>query len=106
VIFATQLYITTEPFYILKGSSGFHCVDVKWTAAAPRKITISEFTASVDALHKDGTQTTDSGTVGGQDRHTRLQAGSADVEVNSMKVSLLTSFSLLDSKAAVREGAF
>lgn len=87
-------------------SSGAQCVDMKWTASAPRNITISEFTASVEALHKDGTQTTDSKTVGGQDRQARLQAGRANVEVNSMKVSLLTSFSLLDSKTAVREGTF
>lgn len=85
---------------------GFQCLDVKWTAVAPRNITISEFTASIDALHKDGTQTRDSKTVGGLDRQARLQAGRANVEVNSMKVSLLTSFSLLDSKTAVREGTF
>jgi len=87
-------------------SAGYQCVDVKWMAAAPRNITISEFTASVEALHKDGTRTTDSKTVGGQDRQARLQAGRANLEVNSMKVSLLTSFSLLDSKTAVREGRF
>ena len=87
-------------------ASGYQCVDVKWTAGAPRNITISEFTASVESLHKDGTQTRDSKTVGGQDRQARLQAGRANVEVNSMKVSLLTSFSLLDSKTAVREGTF
>jgi len=100
-----QVFITTAKLVTQGCSSGFHCVDVKWTAVAPRKITINEFTASVDALHKDGTQTTDTRTVGGQDRQTRLQAGSR-IEVDSMKVSLVTSFSLLDSKAAVREGAF
>ena len=87
-------------------SAGYQCVDVKWTAAAPRNITISEFTASIEAVHKDGTQTTDSKTVGGQDRQARLQAGRVNVEVNSIKVSLLTSFSLLDSKTAVRKGTF
>lgn len=101
-----EVFITTAKLVTQGCSSGYQCVDVKWTAAAPRNITISEFTATVDALHKDGTQTTDSKTVGGQDRRARFQAGPANVEVNSMKVSLLTSFSLLDSKTAVREGTF
>jgi hypothetical protein len=99
--------IVTAAKLVTQGcSAGYQCVDVKWTAAAPRNMTISEFKASVDALHKDGTQTTDSKTVGGQDRQARLQAGRVNVEVNSMKVSLLTCFSLLDSKTAVREGTF
>jgi hypothetical protein len=86
-------------------STGYQCVDVKWTDVASRNITISEFTASVDALEKDGTQTTESKTVGGHDRRARLQAG-ANAELNLMKVRLLISFSLLDSKTAVREGIF
>lgn len=101
-----QVFITTARLVTQGCPAEYQCVDVKWTAAAPRNITISEFTASVDALHKDGTQTTESKTVGGQNRQARLQAGRANVEVNSMKVSLLTSFSLLDSKTAVREGTF
>lgn len=101
-----EVFITIGKLVTQGCSTGYQCVDVKWTAAAPRKFTIREFTASIDALHKDGTQTTDSKTVGGQDRRARLQAGRANVEVNSMKVSLVTSFSLLDSKTAVREGTF
>jgi hypothetical protein len=87
-------------------AAGDQCVDVKWTAAAPRNTAITDFTAIVEALDRDGTQTTDSKTVGGQRRQARLQAGRANVEVSSMKVSLLTSFSLLGSKTAVREGTF
>jgi hypothetical protein len=101
-----EVVVTAAKLVTQGCSTGYQCVDVKWTAAVPRNIIISEFTASIDALFKDGTQTTDSKTVGGHNRQARLQAGRANLEVNSMKVSLLTSFSLLDSKTAVREGTF
>jgi hypothetical protein len=101
-----EVSITTAKLLTQGCSTGYQCVDVKWTAAAPRKITINEFTASVEALHKDGTQTTESRTVAGHDRQARLQAGPDNVEVNSMKVSLVISFSLLDSKTAVKKGTF
>ena len=100
------VFITTAKPVTQGCSTGYQCVDVKWTAVAPRNITISEFTAGVEALHKDGTQTADFKTVGGQNRQVRLQAERANLEVNSIKVSLLTSFSLLDSKTAVKEGTF
>ena len=101
-----EVVVTAAKLVTQGCSTGYQCVDVKWRAAAPRKITIREFTASVVALHKDGTQTTDSKTVGGHDRQARLQAGRANAEVNSIRISLVTSFSLLDSKTAVREGMF
>jgi len=101
-----EVFITAAKLVTQGCPSGQQCVDVKWTAAAPRNITISEFVASVEALHKNGTQTSDSKTFSGQDRQARLQAGPADVEVSSMKVGVLTSFSLLDSKSAVKEGSF
>ena len=100
-VFITQARLVTQGC-----ATGQQCVDVKWTAAAPRNIAISEFTASFEARHKDGTKTTDSKTVSNQERQARLQAGSSNVEVISMRVSLLTSFSLLDSKTAVKEGTF
>lgn len=101
-----EVLITTAKLVRQGCSTGSQCVDVKWTAAAPRNIAISEFTVSVEARHKDGTQTTDSKTVGGQDRQVRLQAGPANLEVNSMKVTVLISFSLLDSKTAGKDGTF
>ena len=87
-------------------STGQQCVDLKWTVAAQRNITINDFTAGVEALRPDGTKITDSKTVSNQERQARLQAGPANVEVNSMRVSLQTSFFLLDAKTAVKEGAF
>lgn len=87
-------------------SNGNRCVVVQWAAAVPRKITITEFTARVDAMQKDGTKTTDSRTVGGRDRQARLQAGAANIEVSSIKVSLVASFFLFDSNTVVREGTF
>jgi hypothetical protein len=101
-----EVFITAAKLIAQGCPSGQQCVDVRWTAAAPHNITISEFVASIEALHKDGTQTTDSKTVSGQDRQTRLQAGPSGVDISSMKVSVLTSFSLLDSKSAVKEGSF
>ena len=101
-----EVFITAAKLITQGCSSGQQCVDVKWTATAPRNITIREFVASVEALLKDGTHTTDSKTLSGQDRQTRLHAGPANVDVSSMKVSVLTSFSLLDSKSAVKEGSF
>jgi hypothetical protein len=101
-----EVSITAAKLITQGCSSGQQCVDVKWTATAPRNITIREFVASVEALLKDGTHTTDSKTLSGQDRQTRLHAGPANVDVSSMKVSVLTSFSLLDSKSAVKEGSF
>ena len=100
------VFITAAELVTQGCSPGYQCVDLKWTAAAPRRITINEFTANVDALHRDGIQSTDSRTVGAQDRQARLQVGLDNVEVNSMKVSLVTSFSLLDSKTAVKKGTF
>jgi len=100
------VFITAAELVTQGCSPGYQCVDLKWTAAAPRRITINQFTASVDALHKDGSQTTDSRTVGAEDHQARLQVGLDNIEVNSMTVSLVTSFSLLDSKTAVKKGTF
>jgi hypothetical protein len=101
-----EVSITAARLFTQGCSTGQQCVDLKWTAAAPRNITITDFTASVEALHPNGTKTTDSKTVTNQERQARLQAGPANVEVISMRVSLLTSFSLIDSKTAVKEGTF
>lgn len=81
------------------------CIDVKWTAVSPRNITIGEFTVSLDALHKNGTRSSDSKTVSGTDRQARLSAGASGSEVESFKLNLLTSFSSLDTKTVVKEGA-
>jgi hypothetical protein len=101
-----QVFITAAKLVPQGCASGNQCLDVKWTAACPRNITITEFTASVDAQHKDGTQTAYSRTFDGHDRQARLHAGPKNVEVESMKVSLVTSFSLLDTKTVVSEGTF
>lgn len=101
-----QVLITAARLVTQGCSAGQQCVEVRWTAAAPRSIGISEFTARIKALHRDGTQTTDSKTVSGQDRQALLQAGSAELGIDSIKVSLLTSFSIIDTKTAVKEGAF
>ena len=77
---------------------------MKWTAVSPRNITINEFTVSVDALHRNGTRSADSKTVSGTDRQARLSAGAGGAEVESFKLNLLTSFSLLDTKTVVKEG--
>ena len=99
--------VVTSAKLVTQGcSAGSQCVDVKWTAEAPRHISIHEFTATVESLHNDGTETRDSRIIGGQNRRVLLNAGRAGVEINSIKISLLTSFSLLDSKSAVREGSF
>ena len=47
----------------------------------------------------------DSKTVSGTDRQTRLSAGASGSEVESFKLNLLTSFSSLDTKTVVKEGA-
>lgn len=101
-----EVLITTARLGTQGCLAGTQCVDVKWTASSPRTIAISEFTITVEARHKDATQTTDSRTVGGQDRQVRLQAGSANLEVSSMKVTVLVSFSLLDAKTAGKDGVF
>ena len=101
-----EVSITATRLFTQGCSTGQQCVDLKWTATAQRNITITDFTAGVEASRRDGTKITDSKTVSNQERQARLQAGPANVEVISMKVSLLTSFSLLDSKTAVKEGTF
>jgi hypothetical protein len=101
-----EVSITATRLFTQGCSTGRQCVDLKWTVTAPRNIFITEFTASVEALHADGMKSTDSKTVSNQERQARLQAGPANVGVNSMRVSLLTSFSLLESKTAVKEGTF
>ena len=99
-----EVSITAARLFTQGCSAGQQCVELKWTAVAPRNITISDFTAGVEALHADGTKTTDSKTVSNQERQARLQTGPANVGVSSMKVSLQTTFFLLDSKTALREG--
>jgi len=101
-----EVSITAARLFTQGCLTGQQCVELKWTAAVPRNINITDFTAGVEALHADGTKTTDSKTVSNQERQARLQAGPSNVEVISMRVNLLTSFSLLDSKTAVKEGAF
>jgi hypothetical protein len=100
-----EVFITAAKLITQGCSSGQQCVDVKWTAVAPRNITINEFAVSIDALHKNGMRSADSKTVGGQDRQGKLSAGPTGSEIKSFKVSLLTSFSLLDFKTVVKEGA-
>lgn len=100
-----EVFITAAKLVAQGCQSGQQCVDVKWTANVPRHITINEFTVNVDALHKSGTRSTDAKTVNGADRQARLQAGPTGSEISSLKVSLLTSFSALDFKTVVKEGA-
>jgi hypothetical protein len=100
-----EVFITAAKFVAQGCPQGQQCVEVKWTAVAPRNITISEFTVSVDALHKNGTRRADSKTMSGTDRQARLLAGASGSEIESLKLSLLTSFSLMDSKIVVKEGA-
>lgn len=99
-----EVFITAAKLATENCSAGQQCVDVKWTAVAPRNITINAFTVNVDALRKDGTRNSDSKTVSGANRQARLSAGSTGSEVSSIKVSLLTSFSSLDFKTVVKEG--
>lgn len=100
-----EVFITAAKFVAQGCPQGQQCFEVKWTAASPRNITISQFTVSVDALHKNGTHSADSKTMSGTDRQTRLSAGASGSEIESVKLNLLTSFSLLDSKIVVKEGA-
>jgi hypothetical protein len=99
-----EVFITAAKLSTQGCSSGQQCVDVKWTATAPRNITINEFTVSVDALHKNGMRGNDSKVAGGADRQARLSAGPAGSEIKSIKVSLLTSFYSLGFKTVVKEG--
>jgi hypothetical protein len=99
-----EVFITAAKLSTQGCPSGQQCVDVKWTAAAPRNITINEFAVSVDALHKNGMRGNDSKVAGAADRQTRLSAGPAGSEIKSIKVSLLTSFSSLGFKTVVKEG--
>jgi hypothetical protein len=99
-----EVFITAAQLVTQGCSSDGRCVDVKWTATAPRNITINAFTVSVDALRKDGTRSNDSKTVGGADRQARLSAGPTGPDIQSIKVGLLTSFSSLDFKTVVKEG--
>jgi hypothetical protein len=100
-----EVFITLAKLAAQGCPQGRQCVDVKWTAVSPRNITINEFTVNIDALHKDGTRSADSKTVSGTDRQARLSAGASGSEVESFKLNLLTSFSSLDTKTVVREGA-
>lgn len=100
-----EVFITLAKIVSQGCPQGAACVDVKWTAVAPRNITINEFTVSLDALHKNGTRSSDSKTVNGTDRQARLSAGVGGSEVESFKLNLLTRFSSLDTKTVVKEGA-
>jgi hypothetical protein len=100
-----EVFITSAKLAAQGCPSGQRCVDVKWTAVAPRNITINEFMVSVDVLRNDGTRNADTKTASGQDRQARLQAGPTGPEINLIKVSLLTSFFSLDSKTVVKEGS-
>jgi hypothetical protein len=100
-----EVFITLAKLVAQGCPQGKQCVDVKWTAVSPRNITINGFTVNIDALHKDGTRSADSKTVSGTDRQARLSAGANGSEVESFKLNLLTSFSSLDTKTVVKEGA-
>lgn len=95
----------TEARLVPDCAADHQCVDLRWTANTPRNITINEFTASVEALHQNNTRSTDSKKVSGTERQTRLSAGPAGSGINSIKVSLLTSFVALDFKTVVKDGA-
>lgn len=99
-----EVFITAVKLSAQGCPASQRCVDVKWTATVPRNIALNEFTVTVDALLRDGTRAADSKTVGGADRQARLSAGPDGSEVVSIKVSLLTGFSLLDFKTVVKEG--
>jgi hypothetical protein len=99
-----EVFITAAKLVAQGCAPGQRCVDVKWTAVAPRNITINEFIVSIEALRKNGTRSTDSKTAGGADRQARLSTGPDDSEINSIKVSLVTNFSSLDFKTVVKEG--
>jgi hypothetical protein len=87
-------------------ASGHHCVDVSWSATAANNITINEFAVSIVALHKDGTRISDFRIVGSRSRNARLMAGSVDSEVFSLRITVLTSFFVRDSRTAVNTGTF
>ncbi|HXG93700.1 MAG TPA: hypothetical protein VNN73_15250 [Blastocatellia bacterium] len=101
-----EVVITSAKLGAQGCASGQQCVDVGWTASAPHNISISKFTVSVDALHKNGAHSSDLKTISGAEHQAKLSAGPAGSEIASIKISLLTSFFLLDSKTVVREGAF
>jgi len=86
--------------------SRHHCVDIKWSASAANNITINEFAVSLIALHKNGTRVTDSKIVSSRSRNARLLAGSIDSEVLSLRIAVLTSFFVRDSRTAVNTGIF
>ena len=99
-----EVFITAAKLVNEGCPSAEQCVDVKWTATAPRNITINEFTVTIDALRKDGTRYANSKTASGTARQARLSAGPTGPQINSIKVSLLTGFSSLDFKTVVKEG--
>jgi hypothetical protein len=99
-----EVFITAAKLVAQGCAPAQRCVDVKWTAVAPRNITISEFIVSIEALRKNGTRSSDSKTAGGSDRQARLSTGPNDSEISSIKVSLVTNFSSLDFKTVVKEG--
>jgi hypothetical protein len=87
------------------GSRG--AVDVKWTASAPRNITITAFNVNVDAVLKDGRFVSGSAAARGWSRHVKLLIERPDDSpVACMKVSLITWFFSIETKTAVKEGTF
>jgi hypothetical protein len=99
-----EVYITAATLVAQGCSPGRQCVDLKWNASTPRNITITEFTASLDARHKNGTHRADSKTVSGTERQARLSIPADGSEVESFKLNLLIRFYSLDSKTVVKEG--
>jgi len=86
-------------------AAGRQCIDVRWEANAPRSITIEGFTVSAEADARDGAHQTDSKTAGATERQARL-AIARGAEIASLKVTLVASFSALDSQTVVRDGSF
>lgn len=82
------------------------CIDVRWTASAPRNTTFEGFTIGVEAQRRDGARRTDSKNVGAADRQTRLAVDTAGSAVASFKVTLNADFASLDSRTVTRDGAF
>ncbi|HWP42958.1 MAG TPA: hypothetical protein VNO14_06975 [Blastocatellia bacterium] len=85
---------------------GQACVDVKWTANAPRNITIDEFAVTIETRHKDGSRRTASRLASGSDRRARITIGAASSEITSMIIGLQTGFFSADSKTVTRQGSF
>src|SRR5262249_37532458 len=103
---STQPEVFITRARLISCSQDRHCVELKWTAGAPRNVAIHHFIAMIDAVLKDGTHTVDSRKVGGSTREARLHLAHPDSRVASISVSLLTNFSAFDSKTAIREGPF